>query len=148
MEDKIKAGTDVYTNAMLLANAYYNITWYGNARAFYDCKVDGPFYYSANFYDNAPSSMELATKYYTLGLKSAKTDEQKAKCHFMLAKCERNKYYDEKIFNNKDYRDGDHGTQPDFLAWNGFVSLKQYANTQFYKEAIKECGYFKTYVRK
>ena len=148
MEDKIKAGTDVYTNAMLLANAYYNITWYGNARAFYDSKVDGPFYYSVNFFENAPSSMDLATKYYTLGLKAAKTDEQKAKCHFMLAKCERNKYYDEKIFSNKAYQDGDHGSQPDFLAWNGFVSLKQYANTQFYKEAIKECGYFKTYTRK
>ncbi|AEW02118.1 hypothetical protein A4D02_08875 [Niastella koreensis] len=148
MTDKVNAGTDVYTNAMLLANAYYNITWYGNARAFYDCKVDGPFYYSVNFYENAPSSMELASKYYTLGLQSAKTDEQKAKCHFMLAKCERNKYYDEKIFSNKDYRDGDHGNQPDFLAWNGFVSLKQYANTQFYKEAIKECGYFRTYTRK
>ncbi len=148
MEDKIKAGTDVYTNAMLLANAYYNITWYGNARAFYDSKVDGPFYYSVNFFENAPSSMDLATKYYTLGLKAAKTDEQKAKCHFMLAKCERNKYYDEKIFSSKNSQDGDHGSQPDFLAWNGFVSLKQYANTQFYKEAIRECGYFKTYTRK
>jgi hypothetical protein len=148
MEDKIKAGADVYTNAILLANAYYNITWYGNARAFYDNKVDAPFYYSANSLENAPSNMDLATKYYTLGLNAAKTDEQKAKCHFMLAKCERNKYYDEKIFSNKESQYGDHSSQPDFLAWNGFVSLKQYANTQFYKEAIRECGYFKTYTRK
>jgi hypothetical protein len=145
MEDKIKAGTDVYTNAMLLANAYYNITWYGNARAFYDSKVDGPFYYSVYFFENAPSSMDLATKYYTLGLKAATTDEQKAKCHFMLAKCERNDYYSR---NDKSYREGDHSSNPDFLAWNGFVSLKQYANTQFYKEAIRECGYFRTYTRK
>jgi hypothetical protein len=143
MEDKIKAGTDVYTNAMLLANAYYNITWYGNARAFFDNKVDAPFYYSDNFY--APSNMDLATKYYKLGLNAAKTDEQKAKCHFMLAKCERNDYYNK---NDKSYKDGDHSSKPDFLAWNGFVSLKQYANTQFYKEAIRECGYFRTYTRK
>jgi hypothetical protein len=148
MEDKINAGADVYTNAMLLANAFYNITWYGNARAFYQSNVDESFYNYVNSYDNPPSSMELATKYYSLALNAAKTNEQKAKCHYMLAKCERNKYYDEKIFHNKDYLNEDHGNQPDFLAWNGFVSLKQYANTQFYKEAIRECGYFRTYTQK
>jgi hypothetical protein len=139
MEDKIKAGTEVYTNAMLVANAFYNITYYGNARTFYECKVDG---------SNASYNMELATKYYTLALNGAKTDEQKAKCHFMLAKCERNIYYNEKIFSNKDYQYGERSNLPDFLAWEGFVSLKQYANTQFYKEVIKECGYFRTYTKK
>jgi len=139
IEDKIKGGTDVYTNSTLAANAFYNITWYGNARAFYECNVSG---------SQPRSKVDLATKFYTLALNAAKTDEQKAKCYFMLAKCERNKYYDEKIFSNKDYQYGDHGTLPDFLAWNGFVSLKQYANTQFYKEAIKECGYFRTYTQK
>lgn len=148
MQVKINAGTDVYTNAMLLANAFYNVTWYGNARAFYQSNVDESFYQYVNSYDNPPASMNLATEYYTHALNAAKTDEQKAKCHFMLAKCERNKYYDEKIFNKKDYLNEDHGNQPDFLAWNGFVSLKQYANTQFYKEAIKECGYFRTYTQK
>jgi hypothetical protein len=148
MEDKIKAGTEVYTNAMLVANAFYNITYYGNARAFYECNVDNSYYNTDSYYQKAPSNMELATKYYTLALNSAKTDEQKAKCHFMLAKCERNKYYDEKIFNNKDYQYGERGNLPDFLAWDGFIALKQYQNTKFYQEAIKECGYFKTYTQK
>jgi len=140
MEDKIKAGTDVYTNAMLLANAYYNITWYGNARAFYDCKVG---------IQDVPTGMGLANKYYSLALSAAKTDEQKAKCHFMLAKCERNDYYSIEFFSKKDFYYEERGNKPDFKAWNGFKALKQqYANTQFYKEAIRECGYFKTYTRK
>ena len=142
MEDKIKAGTEVYTNAMLVANAFYNITYYGNARAFYECNVvDREF-------GSGPCDMEYATKYYTLALNNAKTDEQKAKCHFILAKCERNKYYNENIYNNKNYQYGDRGNLADFLAWDGFVALKQYQNTKFYQEAIKECGYFRTYSQK
>jgi hypothetical protein len=138
MEDKIKSGTDVYTNAMLLANAYYNITWYGNARAFYECNVG---------IENTPAGMELANKYYSLALSVAKTDEQKAKCQFMLAKCERNDYYTTEL--KKGILCGDNGDKPDFKAWNGFKALKQqYSNTQFYKEAIRECGYFRTYTRK
>ncbi len=151
MEDKIKAGTDVYTNAMLVANAHYNLTHYGNARAFYECRVLGEFHYSPFSIDSAfrafLTDMNLATKYYTLALNSAKTDEQKAKCHFMLAKCERNQWYNKTVYNNSRYEYGDRG-QPDFLPWNGFKALQQYQNTQFYKEAIKECGYFKTYTQK
>src|ERR1043165_7118306 len=87
MEDKIKAGTDVYTNAMLLANAFYNITHYGNARAFYENEIIGAGHYSPFSIDSAfrawATDMSLASKYYTQGLAAAKTDEQKAKCYFM-----------------------------------------------------------------
>jgi hypothetical protein len=149
MEDKIKAGTDVYTNAMLVANAFYNLTHYGNARAFYECSVLGESHSSPFSIDSAfrpfLTDMSLATKYYSLALTSAKTDEQKAKCHFMLAKCERNQWYNKTVYNNNEYADRN---LPDFLPWNGFKSLQQYQNTQFYKEAIKECGYFRTYTQK
>jgi hypothetical protein len=151
MKDKIKAGTDVYTNAMLVANAFYNITHYGNARAFYEGKVTGEWHYSPYSIDSlfrgVLTDMKLATRYYTLALNAAKTDEQKAKCHFMLAKCERNQWYNKTIYNNSRYEYGDRG-QPDFLPWNGFKALQQYQNTQFYKEAIKECGYFRTFTQK
>ncbi|HEX6428445.1 MAG TPA: hypothetical protein VF008_12195, partial [Niastella sp.] len=152
MEDKIKAGSEVYSNAMLVANAHYNLTHYGNARAFYECKVLGEFHYSPFSIDSTfrdfLTDMKLATKYYTLALNAAKTDEQKAKCHFMLAKCERNQWYNGTIFNNNKYEYGNQSQQPDFLPWNGFKALQQYQNTQFYKEAIKECGYFRTYTQK
>jgi hypothetical protein len=152
MEDKIKAGTDVYTNAMLVANAFYNITHYGNARAFYENKITGEYHYSPFSIDDEfrtlLTNMTLATKYYTQALNAAKTDEQKAKCFFMLAKCERNKYYNDSIYVNKKYEYGNNANMPDFLAWNGFKSLKQYNTTKFYQEAIRECGYFRTYTQK
>jgi hypothetical protein len=149
MEDKVKAGQEVYTNAMLLANAFYNITHYGNARAFYENKITGAYHYSPYALEDAfrawATDMTLATKYYTAGLNAAKTDEQKAKCYFMLAKCERNKYYNDSIYINKKYEYGNNATMADFKAWDGFKSLKQYKTTKFYQEAIRECGYFRTY---
>lgn len=152
MEDKIKAGIDVYSNANLVANAFYNISHYGNARAFYECKVLGSYHYSPLAIDSVfrdfLTNMKLATKYYTMALNAAQTDEQKAKCHFMLAKCERNQWYNKTIFNNSKYEYGNRSQQPDFLPWNGFKALQQYQNTQFYKEAIGECGYFRTYTQK
>jgi hypothetical protein len=138
MQDKIKANEEVYNNALLLANAFYNITHYGNARAFYECAVIGSAHYSPTAIDSVfqkpLTSMALAGKYYTVALNAAKTDEQRARCQFMLAKCERNEWY-----NN---------SRVDFKEWAGFKALKQqYGNTQFYKEALRECGYLQTYVK-
>jgi hypothetical protein len=151
MEDKIKAGTEVYSNSVLLANAFYNISHYGNARAFYECKVLGSSQSSPFSIDSVFRSfltdMKMASKYYSIALNAAKTDEQKAKCYFMLAKCERNEWYNKTLYNNNSNEYNSTG-QPDFLPWNSFKSLQQYSNTQFYKEAIKECGYFRTYLKK
>lgn len=93
------------------------------------------------------TDMSQATKYYTLALNAAKTDEQKAKCYFMLAKCERNKYYNDNIYSRKEYQYGNNTSLPDFLPWNGFKSLKQYNTTKFYQEAIRECGYFRSWAK-
>jgi hypothetical protein len=151
MSDKIKAGSDVYRNALLLATAHYNITHYGNARAFYECKVLGGSHYSPFSIDSVfrgfLTDMKMATKYYNIALKAAKTNEEKAKCHFMLAKCERNEWYNQTLYN-KYSNEYSSEPGPDFLPWNGFKSLQQYSNTQFYKEAIKECGYFRSYLKK
>lgn len=151
MEDKVNANDDVYNNSMLLANAFYNLTHYGNARFFYESKVMGDSHYSPFSIDSVfvdfLTDMKLASKYYNTALQAAKTDEQKAKCHFMLAKCERNQWYNATVYNdiNNEYRSG---AGPAFKAWEGFKLLKQYSNTQYYKDVIKECGYFRTYVNK
>jgi hypothetical protein len=147
LENNIKANKDVHRNALLLGNAFYNITHYGNARAFYECDVIGRYYYAPyEIYSEVRSyllNMDLATKYYSMALNAAQNDEQKARAHFMLAKCERNQWYNETKYNE------DNNAQIDFKAWNGFKTLKQqYANTQYYKEVIKECGYFRTYINK
>lgn len=150
MEEKITANEDVYNNAVLLANAFYNITHYGNARYFYEGKILGEGHWSPFAIDSVfmglLTDMKLPIKYYTTALQAAKTDEQKAKCRYMLAKCERNEWYNVKVYSNSDNEYGYNG--PDFKAWENFKALQQYSNTQYYKDVIKECGYFRTYINK
>jgi hypothetical protein len=150
LREKITAGTDVYTNALLMGNAQYNITHYGNARVFYENKIMGSDHSMPESIDSVfrtpLMNMAAATKYYTLALNAAQTDEQRAKCQYLLAKCQRNEWYD-KLFFSKEYSEYDY-KGPNFVAWDGFKALKQYPNTQYYKEVLKECGYFNSYIRK
>jgi hypothetical protein len=153
MKDKIAGGQDIYTNSILLGNAYYNLSHYGNARAFYECKILGsgqsdPFIIDSVFRPML-TDMKLATKYYTQALNAAQTGEQKAKCQYMLAKCQRNEWYNHTIYTDQKNQYGSNDThRPDFIAWDGFKALNQYSNTQYYKDLIKECGYFRTYIKK
>lgn len=47
MRQKIDRNESVYNNALLLGNAYYNMTHHGNARVFYENKVIGYGHYRA-----------------------------------------------------------------------------------------------------
>jgi hypothetical protein len=88
--------------------------------------------------------MSVARSYYQKAYDAATTKEQKAKCAYMLAKCERNEYYNNTIFAKPYW---DRSTAPDFLAWDGFKLLKtQYFDTRYYQDVIRECGYFSKYV--
>ncbi|MEO6845417.1 MAG: hypothetical protein ABI184_09600, partial [Ginsengibacter sp.] len=149
LKDKIATGKDVYINSMLLANAYYNISHYGNDRAFYECKILGSGHYSPfaidSIYRGMLTDMKLPAKYYRLALKASQNDEQKAKCHYMLAKCERNEWYNGNFYNNDKNEFKEDFTIP-LSSLTEFKLLKQYPNTKFYKEAINECGYFEKYV--
>jgi hypothetical protein len=148
LKNKLSSATDVYTNAILMGNAQYNITHYGNARVFYEGKVLGSDHSMPESIDpvfrDSLMSMTTAIKYYTIALGAAKTDEQRAKCQYLLAKCQRNDWYNRNIFSKNIY---DYNG-PNFVAWDGFKGLKQYPNTQYYKEVIKECGYFRSYIQK
>lgn len=46
IEDKVAKGEDLLTNANLLANAFYNISDYGNARLFCESKILGAAHYA------------------------------------------------------------------------------------------------------
>ena len=37
---------------------------------------------------------------------------------------------------------------PNWLDRDGFGELMRYANTQYYRDVIRECGYFQLYVAK
>jgi hypothetical protein len=145
MQAKIAKGEDLFNNCLLMANAFYNISYFGNARLFYQGNIIGKgettYWDIADRYDKRINSMANAKFYYQKALQAAKTDEQKAKCCYMLAKCQRNDYYTGAYVSK---------TNPgaDFLAWDGFTRIKnQYSHTLYYKEVIAECEYFAKYIQ-
>jgi len=137
IKDKAASGADVYTNSILLGNAYYNMSDYGNARVFYQCSIIGSGYGIDSVFQPMLFSNVSSIKYYSDALKAATTNEQKAKCQYLLAKCQRNEWYNTVP---EERRNG-----VDFKAWDGFAALKQYQSTQYYREVLRECGYFRTY---
>lgn len=154
LKSDIIAGKNAYVNTFLLADAYYNITHYGNARTFYQSAITGsdatsPMDIPVEFRQTLTSG-KIAEKYYLLARTYAKTREQKTRCTFMAAKCERNDIYNA-VYNNKAnagkfYWDFDFRGVP---VGKYFAELKtQYYQTQYYNEILKECGYFKSYVNK
>jgi hypothetical protein len=144
-------GKDAYNNAFVVANAFYNMSHYGNARTFYECSVMGGSHYAPyaipdEFVDMLTSN-QTAMRYYWMALKAATSNEQKAKCLFMLAKCERNEWYNTTYYSNKENEYRYDPNQIDFIQWSSFKALKAYSSTKFYKEILNECGYFRKAVR-
>lgn len=137
MQDKIAQKEDVYTNSLLLGNAFYNITYFGNGRSFYEISISS---------ENAGAySCDISKMYYKKAFDAATTKEQKAKCIYMMAKCERNEYYNTKYKNVSWWDRQD--DKVNFIAWEGFKVLKKdYSDTKYYEDVIAECGYFNTYV--
>lgn len=151
MKTEIKAGKNVYNNAYLLANAFYNLTFYGNARVFYQTKImqaegNTPFELPEAFRPMLLSN-KIAEKYYLMAAAATKNKEQKARSIFMASKCERNESYTSVYINpgkdNANYWNTDIN---EVFFGKHFAALKaEYEETRFYQEALKECGYFKSY---
>ena len=153
IQENVAKGEDVYANSLLLGNAFYNITHYGNARMFYETNITGYGYSQYDFRDKIRDMItdcSLAKMYYQKALAVAKTNEQKAKCYYMIAKCDRNEYYNNQYDPNKDSWENQYAIRSskiNFIAWDGFKILKRdYSQTKYYQEVINECGYFRTYV--
>jgi hypothetical protein len=154
-KQKIERGEEVCNNALLLGNAYYNITHYGNARRFYESEVIGSDHYSPldiyPYFKNTLLDNCTAQYYYELALQHATNKEQKAKCYYLMAKCERNNWYNDNKFDNYDqYYDygGDDGKIINYIAWHSFKDLQKLSDTKYYQEVLKECGYFAKIVQK
>lgn len=150
MQHKLKVNEDVYNNSLLLGNAFYNITHFGNARVFHESTLVG--------YGSSPTSFRTqmmkmivdcstAKHYYQQAFKAASTKEQQAKCLYLISKCERNEYYNTNYYyQDKSWWDI-YDAEVNFKAWDSFKTLKkEYSDTEYYKEVINECGYFNTYV--
>lgn len=150
MQDKVAKNEDVYNNSLLLGNAFYNISHFGNTRLFYEVNIVG-YGSSPTYFRESMKRMivdgSVAKMYYQKAFEAATNREQKAKCVYLLTKCERNDFYNERYyFQNKNYWDF-YGDKINFLAWNGFKTLeKDYSDTKYYQDVIRECGYFNTYL--
>ncbi|MFD1601278.1 hypothetical protein ACFSJW_23040 [Flavobacterium artemisiae] len=149
MQEKLAQKEDVYTNSLLLGNAFYNISHFGNGRTFYEINIVG---YGSSPYSFRDKMREMITNntvskmYYQKAFEAATTKEQKAKCIYLMAKCERNDYYNKKYSAVNSYWDIQ-DDKVNFIAWNGFKALKKdYSDTKYYQDVIAECGYFNTYI--
>jgi len=134
----------------LLANAYYNLSSFGNSpmiTRFYRAT-------SGNSYDEFDEELiQKAIKYYKNALENTKKSEFKAKITYMLAKCEyKNLIIKEKI--ELDYSNPD--DMKEMSEFNKYVKTygygkyfdkikKDYKDTKYYKEVIKECGTYNYY---
>lgn len=147
MQGKIEAGDDVYNNALLVGNAFYNASYFGNARSFYYNDIISEYGNSiSNEHEQMLYGMENVKKYYGLAQKHAVDKEQKAKMAYMLAKVERNDFYATTYFIPNDYF-YPYGDFVSFKKWKGFVDLKEnYSDTKYYQDVITECGYFRKYL--
>lgn len=154
IQTAIRQGKNSYRNALLAGNAYYNMTYYGNARLFYESditSINSYGYIDPDSLNSQYKSMAVASKYYQLARKYAVNNEQRALCTFMLAKCALNSMY-----NLADYSN----VKPEMFInvaadnaatqryQNYFEELKTtYHKTKYYRQALKECGYFYAYAQ-
>jgi hypothetical protein len=126
----------------LLGNGFYNITYFGNGRAFYETPVksnDVLWEFSSSYtnFSDAIYDCSKAGECYRKAMELSTDPEFKAKCCFMAAKCEQNQFFINKTKDNLvDFKSGEY-----------FKLLKSnYSNTDYYQDIIRECGYFKIFL--
>jgi hypothetical protein len=145
--DKEKSANYYY----LLANGYYNITYYGNSWMVSCFNTRGElqnFYIEGENYDLYDCS--TAEQNYLKAAQKTKNKEFEARCYFMAAKCEQNKFY------NNERSISEYNTKEDY---DRLLKIKtenyktyfkkltnNYSDTEFFKEALKECKYFNYFV--
>jgi hypothetical protein len=137
IKDNIAKGVESFSGNILLGNAHYNMSHYGNARYFYENEIIDQYgNYLEEEYDDMLSNDKFVTIYYQKALKLAVNNEEKAKATYLLTKIERNKFY---------LSDKYKPNEVDYIVFDGYKKLiKNYADTQYYQDVIRECGYFRT----
>ncbi|MBI5645453.1 MAG: hypothetical protein HY962_00860 [Ignavibacteriae bacterium] len=137
--DHARASAGLFT----LANGIYNMSYFGNARRLYETAI---FPYGLQDLNavrdghlTAIMDCSTAESAYKAAMQRSTDAEFQARCAFMAAKCEQNIYFMT--------RGGE--TSDDFRAGTWFTLLRdRYATTEYYKDIIRECGYFRTFTSK
>ncbi len=148
-----KPSQDQANQYLLLGNAYYNMTFFGNSWNAVD-------YYRSNLDIPEPINGEVvfldcekAKFYYERAYSVALKDQNQelaAQSAFMAAKCEQNMYYIKQFKKAKADKSYvyDLFLPPSYLPENRryFAKLKELKNTKFYQQAKTECAYFNRYL--
>lgn len=135
IQNNVANNAEIFSGYILLGNAFYNMSHYGNARFFYDNPILDQYgnYIDEEFNDILLSNSQ-AEHYYQKALNATENDEEKAKATYLLTKIERNNFYLSTDFVPDEV---------DFITFNGYKNLMQkYSKTNYYQEVINECGYF------
>lgn len=144
----------------LYANALYNLSYFGNSDR-------ATTTYRSVAYIHTPKLQEeklnLALKHYEIAFNNSQDNELKAKTTYQIAKTKLALFdlkYDKDGYpqglswmyskNQKYFYGSDDKFYEDFLLKDGkkyFDNLQQnYKDTKYYKELLKECGDFRTYI--
>ncbi|RZL50282.1 MAG: hypothetical protein EOP00_05040 [Pedobacter sp.] len=139
-----------------MANAIYQTGEFGNAWYFisYDSKVFEHPEFSYN-YNNDYQLATTAKTWYIKARELSKDPNFKAKCTYMIAKCEQKKII--KAYKNLTWVDSDDYEKDREIQLAKFKQmmnsnahyneLKQYAKTPFYKTAVNECSYLRDFLK-
>lgn len=131
--------------SLLLGNAFYSMSYYGNGRDIYDTVFGNLRMRFADGDRNAELSLnqDLAKKYYQRAFELTADKQVKAKVLWMLAKVERNKFLN--AHNLPSF--GDNAVLQAYLDQSEtFKKFKaEFSDTEYFREVIRECGYFATH---
>jgi|GEM_PF-1915797 len=127
LEQQARGKGDAAARAALeLGNAYYNLTWYGNARVFLESS------------HQATSDTGQALRWYQAAFDSGKDRELKAKAAFFAAKAELHGLL------AATYRRYD-GPEALPVPTTWYPIVKQFANTSYYRDILAECGTYQAW---
>jgi hypothetical protein len=123
-----------------LANGFYNMSQYGNSHDLYESGHMELHITPLTDMTRDPThpalNMDLAEKYYLRAAELSTNREFQTKAIFMAAKTEQ----------NRSFRAGGGGNRTSPGKY--FKQIKDlFSDTEYYKEIIKECGYFANYVK-
>lgn len=160
IENKLKKEPNDAMENFLYANMLYNLSYFGNSSSLATVYKSS---YSFGDVNRQENKLNLAIKHYEIALNNSNDLEFKAKVSYQIAKTnlalfdlKYDKYpqtsskYDYVDKNQKFLYGLNDEFYEDFLKQTGakYFDLikKDYENTKYYKEIIKECSDFKTYI--
>ncbi|HNE56040.1 MAG TPA: hypothetical protein PK079_22940, partial [Leptospiraceae bacterium] len=129
-------------NYFLVANAFYNMSFFGTSKFYrndvHSFKQNYEMWQYSKFskMDFPEMDNSTALKYYLLAASASNDPEFKAKMNFFAAKAELNEWHVQNKNYDKHFQSG--------LYYS--ILKKNFSNTRYYSEIIKECIYFARYI--